>query len=390
VRIGIDARKLHDGGIGTYIRGLLGAFARGPQGHEFIALVAPEDRGRLARDGAAAGEAAVGGGAVRGDAAGARGPVISEVPVRAGKYSLVEHFVVARAARAAGVDLLHAPHYTLPLAWAGPSVVTIHDLIHVRHADFFRPGTGLLARALAGAAARRARLVLTGSTHSRGEIVELLRIPQEKIRITPYGVSPAIGRRPPEEVDAFRAARGLPDSYVLYVGARKRHKNVETLLRALGRIPARSRPPLVLSGPPWRPGEPLARTAREAGVETDLRFAGPLATDKELSLLYSGAAIYAQPSLDEGFGLPPLEAMACGVPVVASPAGALRETLGDAAVLVAPDRPDDWAEAIEVLLRDTPRREELKRAGVEHARRFTWDRTAALTIEAYREAARNV
>lgn len=376
MRIAIDARKLWDGGIGTYLRGLLDIFARGSPGHEFVSLVAPEDRGWAARAGL--------------DAVGAAGrSQVSEVVVRAGKYSLAEHVVVARAARAACADLLHAPHYTLPMGWGGPSVVTIHDLIHVRHARLFRPGTGLLAGALAGAAARRARIVLTGSTHSRDEIVELLRIPERKIRITPYGVSRGMRRRPVDAVDAFRAARGLPDSYLLYVGARKRHKNVETLLRALGCLDERSRPPLVFSGAPFRPGDPLARLAREADAERAIHFAGPLASDEELALLYSGAALYVQPSLDEGFGLPPLEAMACGVPVVSSPAGALRETLADAAVLVPPDRPDAWAETIRALLCDLTRRGELAQRGLEHARRYTWERTAAMTLEAYREAVRD-
>jgi glycosyltransferase involved in cell wall biosynthesis len=365
VRIGIDARKLRDGGIGTYIRGLVGSFAEAPSGNDFVAFVAPEDRGRLAGPAGA----------------------VTESPARAGKYSLAEHFVLARAARAAGVELYHAPHYTLPLGWSGPSVVTIHDLIHVRHARFFRPGTGLLARVLAGAAARRARLVLTGSAHSRDEIASLLGIPPTKIRVTPYGVAPGIHRRPIEAAAAFRAARRLPDSYVLYVGARKRHKNVEVLLRALGGMPAAARPPLVLSGLPWGDGEPLERAAREAGVAPSVSFAGSLESDEDLSLLYSGAAVYAQPSLDEGFGLPPLEAMACGVPVVASTIPALRETLGDAAVWAPPENAGAWASAIGGLLGDPARRGELAARGVARAREFTWDRTAAMTLDAYREAA---
>jgi glycosyltransferase involved in cell wall biosynthesis len=382
VTIGIDARKLWDGGIGTYIRGLTAALLRAGSPHSFVAFVRPEDRGVLG------GGDLDGGPGAGGPGGGGRAvPALDEVPVRAGKYSLAEHFVIPRAARAAGVELLHAPHYTLPLGWSGPSVVTIHDLIHVRHARFFRPGTALAARALAGAAARRARLVLTGSTHSRDEITSLLGIPAEKIRVTPYGVSSGFSRRSPEAVGTFRAARRLPGSYVLYVGARKRHKNVEVLLRALSAMPRDSRPPLVLSGPRWRPGEPLARSAARAGVADGVFFSGPLTSDEDLSLLYSGAAVYLQPSLDEGFGLPPLEAMACGVPVVASPAGALRETLAGAAEWASPDRADAWAEAIAALLEDPARREERAARGLKHARAFTWDRTAAMTLDAYREAA---
>jgi glycosyltransferase involved in cell wall biosynthesis len=266
--------------------------------------------------------------------------------------------------------------------------VTIHDLIHVRHAHLFRPGTGLAARAIAGAAARRARLVLTGSTHARNEIVELLGVPPGKIRITPYGVSPGIGRRPGEAVADFLASRGLPtEGYVLYVGARKPHKNVGTLLRALGGMATGSIQVLELSGPPWAAGDALAAEARAACVEGSVRFAGDLHGDDDLSLLYSGAALYAQPSRDEGFGLPPLEAMACGVPVLSSPAGALAETLGEAAAFVPPDDIEGWAAAISALLGDPARRRELADRGLAHARRFTWARTAELTRGAYAEAA---
>jgi glycosyltransferase involved in cell wall biosynthesis len=364
VRIAIDARKLRDGGIGTYIRNVLGELARRPGGHEYVALVAPEDRGSLAS-----------------------GPV-SERVVRAGKYSLAEHWVVARGASRSGAALLHAPHYTLPLGWRGPAVVSIHDLIHVRHARLFRPGTGLAARWIARAAARRARLVLTGSTHSRDEIVGLLSVPAAKVRVIPYGVSSALGRRDAAAVAAFRAARGLPQGYVLYVGARKPHKNLGVLLEALGRLAPGARPPLVLSGARWGADEPLAAVAHRTRVEGIVRFAGDLATDEDLSLLYSGALLYAQPSLDEGFGLPPLEAMACGTPVLASPAGALAETLGEAAVYADPGSSDAWARAITALLRDSDRRADLARRGLERARGFTWERTAAATRAAYEEAAR--
>ncbi len=378
MRIAIDARKLRDGGIGTYIRNLLRELARRPGGHEYVALLAPEDRGAVE---------AMNAGTPLGAGAAAHGPV-SEREARAGKYSLAEHWTVAREASRAGAALLHAPHYTLPLGWRGPAVVSIHDLIHVRHARFFRPGTALAARAIAGAAARRARLVLTGSTHSRDEIVALLSVPAGKVRVIPYGVSATLGRRDAAAAAAFRAARGLPGDCVLYVGARKPHKNLGVLIEALGRLAPGARPPLVLSGARWKADDPLAAAVRRAGIEGAVHFAGDLATEEELSLLYSGALLYAQPSLDEGFGLPPLEAMACATPVLASPAGALAETLGDAASYADPGSSEAWAGAIAALLDDSARREELARRGLLRAREFTWERTAGATRAAYEEAAR--
>src|SRR5207247_3696760 len=126
----------------------------------------------------------------------------------------------------------------------------------------------------------------------------------------------------------FRAERSLPARYVLYVGARKRHKNLELLLCAWATLHAGERPPLVFAGPPWLAHDPLARLAKELGVSASVRFAGDLPGDDALSCLYSGAALLIQPSLAEGFGLPPLEAMACGTPVLASDAGSLPEVLG--------------------------------------------------------------
>ena len=364
VRIGVDARKLRDGGIGTYIRNVLSAALERPRGHQFVVFLDPSDLGT---------------GPWRKNAA-------EEVSVKAGKYSLLEHWVLARAARRSSLTLYHAPHYTLPLTWSGPAVVTIHDLIHVRYARFYPPGAGLYARLLAGAAARRARLVITDSTATRADVVELLRIPEERVRVIALGVASGITRRPAEEVTAFTRVRALPADYLLYVGARKRHKNLEVLIRALAALPVSERAPLVLSGPPWKAHHPLARQARACGVESLIHFAGALRDERELSCLYAGASVYLQPSLIEGFGLPPLEAMACGVPVIASRASALRETLGEAALMVAPQDAEAWAGAIARLRADSAGRAELARRGRERARGFTWERTAERTLDAYDEA----
>ena len=363
--VGLDARKLRDGGIGTYIRGLLGALAETPRGHEFVALLDPADLGSVARaDGR-----------------------VREVPVRAGKYGLGEHLVVPRAARSAGVELLHEPHYTLPLGWRGPAVVTIHDLIHLRFARFFPPGAPLYTRAMAGLAVRRARRVVTDSEDTRNDVVELLGARPGDVHVIPLGVSPVLTRRAPNEVAACLEERSLPAGYLLYVGARKPHKNLPLLFEALARIRAAERPPLVLSGAPWDAGDPLARLARQLGLGAVVHFAGDLRDERTLACVYSGAALYVQPALTEGFGLPPLEAMACGTPVLSSNGGALPGTLGDAAELLPPRDPDAWAQTIAALLGDAARRGELARRGLAHSRAFTWKRTAERTLAVYEEAA---
>ncbi len=366
MRIGVDARKWRDGGIGTYIRNLLAVFLDRPQPHRFIVFLLREDIGSLARPGSPA----------------------EEVRVRAGKYSISEHWLLARAARRAGVDLYHSPHYTLPLPIHCPAVVTVHDLIHVRFSRFFPAGAGIYTRTIAGAAVRKARIVLVDSAHVRQDVMEILGVPEARIRVIPLGVSNQFAPRPADETDRFLRGRSLPSAYFLYVGARKKHKNLVLLIDALARMPQSERLPLVLSGPAWSLGHHLAQRAVRAGVSTCIHFTGPLHSDEDLALLYSGAALYLQPSLDEGFGLPPLEAMACGTPVLSSSAGALPETLGDAAVLLPPSEPEVWAEAMQGLLTDSLRRGNLIRRGIERARGFTWERTAESTMRAYLEAAR--
>ncbi|MBI4364834.1 MAG: glycosyltransferase, partial [Candidatus Latescibacteria bacterium] len=240
----MDARKLRDGGIGTYIRNLMSSLLATPEGHRYILFLLREDFGSIGRPGSP----------------------LEEVEVSAGKYTLAEHWHLARAADRARVDLFHAPHYTLPLPLRCSAVVTVHDLIHIRFPRFFPAGASLYARTVAGAAVRKAKLVLVDSSHVRDDVMELLGVPRDRIRVIPLGVSSALRRRNAAEVDRFRAGRGLPSGYLLYVGARKEHKNLSLLIDALGRIPAGSRPPLVISGPEWAPSHRLARRALAASV----------------------------------------------------------------------------------------------------------------------------
>jgi len=363
VRVALDARKLFDGGIGTYIQGLMRALAVDHPHDEWNALVDPADAGRVLWPAA-----------------------VRERVVRAGKYGLAEHFAVPAEARRAGAELLHAPHYTLPLAWGGPSVVTIHDLIHIRFPRFHRPGVALYARVMAGLAAKRARIVIADSEATKRDIVELLGTPEEKVRVVSLGVSSRIQRRPAEEVARFCEERGLPQGYLLYVGARKGHKNLGLLLRASAAMRASERPPLVLSGRAWTGDDPLAVLAASLGVTDAIWFAGDLRDDVELSCLYSGASLLLQPSLAEGFGLPPLEAMACGVPVLASDAGSLPEVLGDAAEFLPPREPAGWAATSERLLDDRVRLAEMGVRGRARAAQYTWDHTARATHAIYAEA----
>lgn len=361
IHVALDARKLHDGGIGTYIRELLAEYAKTPGADTCTALVEAEDVPRIPA------------------------PVRTRI-VSAGKYGLAEHWRVPDAARATGAQLLHAPHFTLPMGWTGPSVVTVHDLIHLKMARFYPPHVPVVARAMIGAAVSRARIVLADSQCTRDDLREVFGLADDRVRVVPLGVSDVYAPASEAECRAYRVSRNLPEGYVLYVGARKGHKNLSLLLRAWAAMPGGDRPPLVLSGEPWRSDDPLAREAEDLRVLGSVRFSGRAHDDASGRMLYASAALYVQPAFYEGFGLPPVEAMACGTPVLSSDGGSLREVAGGGAELLSPDAHEPWAVRILALLGDGEARAAMRARGIEHAKQYRWEKTAAMTREAYREA----
>ncbi|MGH7806072.1 MAG: glycosyltransferase family 4 protein [Candidatus Binatia bacterium] len=356
MRVGVDVRKIRDGGIGVYVGETLGALATLAPDVELVAFGDPADRERLP----------------------AR---VEWVETRAGKYSIAEHVIVARAAHAAGVDLFHSPHYVLPLFLRTPAVVTVHDLIHLLLPR--SPLHAIYARAMIGAACRRAARVIVVSERTGADLRARFPSAADKVRVIPNGVSGAFRAAPRTDVDRVLAALGVEPPYVLFVSNRLPHKNVENALRGFARLPA-PRPRLVLCGAGYEEGSPVWPLADELGVRAELRAVGALETER-LVALYSGAAALLSTSLYEGFGLPLVEAMACGVPVVAPDAGAVPEVVGDAAILVAPRRVDSIGDGLYRILNDAVLRERLIARGIERAGRFSWVAAAGRTLAVYRE-----
>ena len=283
-------------------------------------------------------------------------------------------------------DLLHALGFVSPFAWRGPTIVTTYDLSFMRFPHLFNRGNRFYLRTFCPPSLRRADRVITISEHARRDVIELCGVRPERVTAILLAADERFKPASPEAVAAFRERHNLPDRFVLYLGTLEPRKNVELLVRAYASLRQQGSVDhvLVLAGARGWQYDPIFELVRELGLETFVRFAG-FVQDDEQALWYSSATVFAFPSLYEGFGLPLLEAMACGTPVVASRASSLPEVVGDAGLLVDPSSSDELSAALLCVLEDTAERAALASAGLARAQTFSWRRTAAETIQVYRD-----
>ncbi|MGE5234923.1 MAG: glycosyltransferase family 4 protein [Acidobacteriota bacterium] len=368
VRLGIDARKLADFGIGSYLRGLLGELATCDMPGDTVVFVAPESRSLLPE----------------------LPPGWRIVEVDAPGYSLKEQAALPLAALRAGVRVLHVPHYVVPMLFPGRLVVTIHDIIHVLFPEFLPSNIGFAyARFFIQAAVRRARWVITVSETTARDLRRLFRAPAEHLRVVPHGVDEIFLAPADERVDEQARARfGVAHPYLLHVGNHKPHKNAEGLLKAYQALVHDGRgevPPLVMVGG-FKPDGELAQRSVAMGLGGRVRCLGHV-TRPELVALFHGATLFLYPTLYEGFGLPVLEAMACGVPVVAGDIMAVREVAGDAVIRVNPRDVMDLAGETRRLLEHAELRQQLVDKGRKRAQSFSWRQAAESTLDIYRAVA---
>lgn len=283
-------------------------------------------------------------------------------------------------------DLLHV-NYVAPPLCPCPTVVTVHDISYEFFPDFFSPRDRWMLGTLVPLSARRAARVIAVSERTRQDLVQRYGIPGERIAVTHEAAPP--GFAPVEDAAAIAEAcarYGIRRPYVLALGNLQPRKNVARLVEAFALARREGNLPhlLVVAGKAqWRESEIFA-TAQRLGLEDAVRFPGYVA-DEDLPALYSGADCFAYPSLYEGFGLPPLEAMACGTPVLASHAGALAEVVGDAAWVVDPTDVRDIARGLLTLLTDPETARAYRERGLAHAATFSWRRLAQQTLEVYRQ-----
>ncbi|MBI3740232.1 MAG: glycosyltransferase family 4 protein [Chloroflexi bacterium] len=301
-----------------------------------------------------------------------------------------EQLAFNRACRRERVALAHTPYFGSPLFPATRSVVTIHDLIPLilpeyRGSPLVRAYTQLVARA-----ARRADAIIADSEASKRDIINRLGIDAARVHVIYLAAharfNTAIARA---QIDQVRRKYALPEKFLLYLGGFDVRKNVRVLIEAFFLLPElyRAGYRLILAGVTLGNDSKFFpdpnRLAREVGLADDaVRTIGWVA-EEDKPALYASAEIFLFPSRYEGFGLPPLEAMACGAPVIAADASSLPEIVGDAALTAGVESPLAWAESMRAIINDATRRAEMRARGLAQARKFSWERAAQETLAVY-------
>jgi glycosyltransferase involved in cell wall biosynthesis len=366
VRIAIDARKLRDYGIGTYVRNLLKTLARHPGDDTYVLLCRAADTEFVA----------------------ALGPRFEALCESAGNYSVREQVSVPMALRRARVDLFHAPHYVVSPLTPCPYVVTIHDCIHLRFPQYLPNRFAYTyARTMMRLAARRAERILTVSNASKDDIVHYLKVPPDTVEVIYNGLDERLAATPTaDDLARVRQRYQLTSPFILYAGNIKPHKNVDRLIEAYSILRRRgiTGTKLLILGDEISKYPNLRRLVHRFQLHQHVRFLG-FVPDATLAALYRLASVFVFPSLYEGFGLPPLEAMAAGAPVITSNISSLPEVVGDAALLIDPMDAGAIADAMARVLCEPALREELQRRGRERITHFSWDRSVARIREVYAE-----
>jgi glycosyltransferase involved in cell wall biosynthesis len=365
LKIAYDARSLFAGGTGdvTYFRSLLTALAAQESASSFVLYGRESDSER--------------------DALATRYPNVStqEVPFPLG-WLWNQGALVPRLRRD-GMQLLHS-QYLLPPRASCPTVVTIHDITFRMFPQWFPPRACRIMNILIPLAARTATHIITGSQCSKDDIIKYFGVREDKITVTPYAAGPQFRPILRVEAQTYIAARypALRAPYLVGIGLRGARKNVGVVLRAIRMLCDQNRWPartiLALAGSEEHfPAEDVTP------VREVVQFLG-FVPNEDLSALYAAAQASVYPSLYEGFGLPLLEAMACGCPVLSSDAASLPEVAGDAGILLPPNNIEAWANALEKILKSEAERSLWGERGLERAAHFSWQRTARDTMEVYR------
>jgi glycosyltransferase involved in cell wall biosynthesis len=363
LKVLLDARMIGKTGVGTYIRNLLEAYAGRPGELAVYAVINRSDS-RYVRSGSNV------------------SPIV--IPRSVPVYSPLEQVVLPYYCRKVRPDLVHFANFNCPFFCPSTYVVTIHDLIYYLYPEACPNRLGhLYAKAVLKSSAKKARLVITDSNASKKDIVANLGVPGEKVRVIHIGISERY--RPVPDPRGVLEKYNLPSRYILYVGNHEPRKNLSGLIKAYAASGSSARLPLVIAGKKDPRRSQTYELISKLSLGDRVVLSGYIPTE-DLPALYTAARLFVFPSFYEGFGLPPLEAMACGTPVVCSSAASLPEIVGDAAITVDPEDTKSLAAAMDRVLADDGLAEELVRRGLKQAKKTDPADTAKKTIDVYRQA----
>ncbi|RMF04547.1 MAG: glycosyltransferase family 1 protein, partial [Chloroflexi bacterium] len=297
-----------------------------------------------------------------------------------------EQFVQPLALRRANINLLHALAFVAPVAAPCPFVVTVYDLSFIRYPEAFRPFNRWYLSRFTARTVRRAKAVITISESTRQDVIRFLGAPPERVHTIYCGVDSGFRPLPAADVARFKLAQHLPEQFVLYLGTLEPRKNIDGLIQAYARWKQRDpgAPPLVIAGGKGWYTRHIFELVEHLNLTDSIRFPGYV-PQETLALWYNSATLFVYPSHFEGFGLPVLEAMACGTPVITSTAASLPEVAGTdgTARLVDPQNTEALADALAEVAGNPELRANMSALGVARARRFSWQKTARQTAEIY-------
>jgi glycosyltransferase involved in cell wall biosynthesis len=375
MRVAIDIRKIDDFGIGTYIRNLVLNLAQIDNESRYFLIGRERDCTEL----------------------GALPPNISFIHDQTHESEFWNDWILPYILRKNEVEILHTPHYRPPRFLRCKSIITIHDCVHILFPNYASSKTSYdHARKLTRRAVKRSSHILTVSEATQRDLVRLFSVPEEKITVVYNAIDErAIVTCSDEEQRRVLERYQIQDPFLLYAGNIKPHKNIARIIEAFSVLKTELKEnetwknlKLLIIGDELSKHQFLRRTVIRSGVQHDVRFFG-FVPYETLNVFYKAAQIFVFPSLYEGFGLPPLEAMANGTPVLTSNISSLPEVMGDAALLVNPENVFEICKGLKHLLFDSHLRAELIAKGLEQSSKFSWRKSAEQVLQAYRKVSNN-
>lgn len=367
MRIGIDMRMLTWSGIGRYTHNLVDGLMRIDKDNEYILFLNEGDIDNYT----------------------ITNENFIKKPLSSKVFSLEGHYQLTSSLWRERLDLFHSLHFPVPLLWRHNLVTTIHDLIPLIYPESLPSRMSrIYCYVMMRAAARKSRRVIANSYYTRRDIVRYLKIPESKVKVIYEGVNE--NYHPVKNESRLRKVKErykTSEKFIFYIGQWKPYKNILRLMRAFHRLKMKTGIPhkLLIGGRKDPNYGEIPALARNLGLEKDIIFTGYI-PEEDLPVLYSAAKLFIFPSLYEGFGLPVLEAMACGIPVVSSNTSSLPEIAGDAAILVNPYSIEEIAQAMQEGLRDEKLRKKLIQKGLARTRLFVWEKTSRETLQVYEQA----